>query len=113
MNYAAASSDSDRQAILRVLKSGADLARPMKIDFHVAAPTDQSAQRIALAAREQGFEVIVSRNQSGAAWTCSCSRSMVLSHDELMRVQEQLNELSHPFGGYSDGWGTFGNQKNG
>src|ERR1700683_399942 len=105
--------DSDSQAIGRVIRSGSDLARPMKVDFHMATSDEASARLIAAAASIQAFEVAVARNQAGGAWTCSCSRNMVVSRDSVLRVQQELDVLSQPFGGHSDGWGTFGNRRNG
>jgi hypothetical protein len=39
---------------------------------------------------------------------CYCSKNIMLDYNEIISIQEQLNEISRPFGGYSDGWGTFG-----
>jgi hypothetical protein len=112
MKKATAANDSDSRAIARAIETGSDLARPMKVDFHVAAPDEAAARHIAAVAKGRSFEAGVSMDPGRGTWTCSCSRSMVLDRDALLRVQDELNELSRPFGGHADGWGTFGNRKN-
>jgi hypothetical protein len=42
-------------------------------------------------------------------WTCECSVQMLATHAGVLAVQEELAGLSAPFGGFPDGWGTFGN----
>jgi hypothetical protein len=34
---------------------------------------------------------------------------MLLDYDSVIAAQAELDRVSGPFGGYSDGWGTFGN----
>jgi hypothetical protein len=34
---------------------------------------------------------------------------MVPDYGEIIRIQEELNAAAKPFGGHSDGWGSFGN----
>jgi regulator of RNase E activity RraB len=105
--------DADGDAIRRVLSHGADSSRPMKIDFHVAAPSESAGKKILAAAIAKRYEASLSRDEGTGAWTCSCSRIMLLDYESLMRSQKELDQLSAPHGGYSDGWGTFGNEPNG
>jgi hypothetical protein len=35
---------------------------------------------------------------------------MMPIYEDLVRIQHELTEAAQPFGGYSDGWGTFGNR---
>jgi len=43
------------------------------------------------------------------AWDCYCTKAMLPTYDGVVEAQRQLDELSRPFGGRSDGWGTWGN----
>ena len=43
-------------------------------------------------------------------WTCNCQRRKVATYDAIVAVQAELDALSEPHGGYSDGWGSFGNK---
>jgi regulator of RNase E activity RraB len=105
--------DADSDAIARIVKGGSDLGRPMKVDFHVFAPSEKSAHQIASAAHEAGYATDIARDEGSDAWTCTCSVNLTVTHHELLRVQMDLDRVAHPFGGYSDGWGTFGNRENG
>jgi hypothetical protein len=105
--------DADGDAIRRVLSLGADVSRPMKIDFQIAAPSEDAGKRIAVAATAKRYDASLSRDKETGAWTCSCSRTMLLGYGALMLAQEELDALSEPHGGYSDGWGTFGNVQKG
>ena len=42
-------------------------------------------------------------------WTCTCQKTLILSYENVMSAQAELDEISRPLGGYSDGWGTMGN----
>jgi regulator of RNase E activity RraB len=101
--------DADGDAIRRVLAQGSDVTRPMKVDFYVAVPSEEVGKEIAAAATAKSYDTGLSRDGATGAWTCCCSRMMLLRYDALMRAQQELDALSEPHGGYSDGWGTFGN----
>ena len=102
---------ADNDAIKRVITGGSDISRPMKIDFHVVAPNKETALKIGSVIRQRGFEVESYYDRERGGVTCSCSRKMILSQGEVLRVQAELDEISRPFGGRSDGWGTFGNKE--
>ncbi|MEZ6122815.1 MAG: ribonuclease E inhibitor RraB [Planctomycetaceae bacterium] len=121
--------ESDEQAeeidaeVIRMLEEdGHDLSQPMDVDFHVAAGTEESAHLIAEAARDLGYTVFVDYDDGAQdeddddeeiditePWTCTCRREMLLTLDGVLDAQAELDELARPHGGYSDGWGTFGN----
>jgi len=81
----------------------------MKIDFHIAVPDEQSGRKIADAAKVKNYDAKLDRDEETGDWTCSCSRTMLLAYDALLQAQEELDAISAPFGGFTDGWGTFGN----
>ena len=93
----------------RLAAIGSDMTRPMDIDFHVAAVDKASADAIARAAQELGYRTSVSKDHNSARWTCTCMREMVATHETVIGVQRELDDLSRPLGGYIDGWGTYGN----
>lgn len=113
--------DDDEVALDFVVALGADLSKPMKIDFHVAAPDESSARQIASAAIGLGFHTDIQFDDDDSdledgdsfAWTCECTKDMTPSKSELVALQLQLDRIARPFGGYADGWGTFGNVKTG
>jgi Regulator of ribonuclease activity B len=86
----------------------------MVVDFAVAVPTEAAGQRIAQLARERGFSVSLTpdadeEEPDATSWSCNCSMPMILTYEAVVRVQAELHLLAKPFGGFPDGWGTFGN----
>ena len=102
--------DSDGDALQRLAADGNDMASPMVIEFPVVVSTEILAERFARIARERGFAANLWKHEDGADWDVVCSIGMVPTYADVVRTQQQLNDLSEPFGGYSDGWGTFGNK---
>lgn len=102
--------DADGDALRRIQEGGSDMAKPMVIDFAVLLPDELHARQFAAVAKQRDFEVLVSFDDDGACWTCYCTRTMRATYGEVRAVQEELDEISRPFGGHSDGWGTFGNR---
>ncbi|WP_324725959.1 ribonuclease E inhibitor RraB [Actomonas aquatica] len=102
--------DADGDAIRRVFDHGSDPMRPMKVDFHVAMPNEKNGRAFAEIVASRGYEPDLSFDQELQEWTCSCSRTMLLEYDALLKCQKELDEISAPFDGFSDGWGTFGNE---
>lgn len=101
--------DPDGDALRRIRADGSDMTQPMLIDFAVWLPDELSARQFAAVAKQRDFEVLVSFDDDDACWTCYCTRTMRATYAEVRAVQEELDDLSRPFGGHSDGWGTFGN----
>jgi regulator of RNase E activity RraB len=90
------------------------MSKPMSIDFAIAAPSEDSGERIAAEARRLGFSVKVvpdacDEEPDASSWSCYCTKTMIPAYDALLDVQRQLNDIATPWGGWSDGWGTFGN----
>ena len=84
----------------------------------VAAATEETAEQIASAADKLGYETEIDFDDGEDAeedeeitepWTCTCRREMLLQYDAVIAAQKQLDDIARPLGGYSDGWGTFGN----
>jgi hypothetical protein len=106
--------DADGDALRTVAENGADMSRPMLVDFMVAVSSSAAAESIARAARPLGYDAKVVRDTDDDGneedtWTVYCSKTMLLDYDSVIAAQAELDRVSGPFGGYSDGWGTFGN----
>ena len=75
------------------------------------APDEASAEGLAEVARKRGYAVRTYASPKCALpWTCQCSVRMLATHGGVIAVQDELADLARPFGGRSDGWGTFGNR---
>ena len=98
---------------------GHDMNLPTWVDFHVAAPTEEAAEKIAAAAKDLGYETSIEfddgeddeelEEEITEPWTCTCRKEIPLQYDGIMGAQSELDEIARPVGGYSDGWGSFGN----
>lgn len=106
--------DADGDALRVVAENGADLSRPMPVDFMVAAASEGAAESISRAVRPLGYDTEVVRDTDDDGhdedtWTVYCSSTMLLDYESVIAVQAELDRVSAPYGGFSDGWGTFGN----
>jgi regulator of RNase E activity RraB len=103
--------DADGDALRRVAKDGSDMSKSMFIDFQMAIPNEEAATKLALAAKKLGYHA--KTYASGKSWTCECSTWMLATYEGVAAVQAELAAQGAPFGGFPDGWGTFGNEPNG
>jgi regulator of ribonuclease activity B len=101
--------DGDGDALRRLASHGSDLSKPMTVDFAVDVPNDDAAKSVAAAALKLGSRPHTYQDSTDKKWTCNCAKTIIPTYDEILAIQNQLDELSRPFGGKSDGWGSFGN----
>jgi hypothetical protein len=92
-----------------VADGGADMSRPMVIDFSVEVPDQPVAHRVAELIASLGFDPDVLFDEDRKSWSVYCRKSMLATYDGVVSVQTQLNELLGPLGANCDGWGTLGN----
>jgi hypothetical protein len=103
--------DSDGDALRNVVESGADLSRPMVIDFSVKVRDEPTARRVAGVVAANGYDPSISEDDGGRSWSIYCSKSMLATYEGIVAVKAELNELVKPHGGSCDGWATFGNNQ--
>src|ERR1051325_1641432 len=99
--------DADGDALRRVARAGSDMTQPMLIDYHVAVQDRISADQIALAALRLGYATKVVAEERPREFTVWCTRGMVPDYDSIIAAQRELDTLAAPFGGKTDGWGTY------
>jgi Regulator of ribonuclease activity B len=100
--------DADGDALRRVASLGADMSRAMEIDFFVSVPDRQAGESVARLASSLGYRTEMVHDEEDDTWGCYCTNPMLATYDGIVEVQRELDELSRPFGGHSDGWGTPG-----
>jgi hypothetical protein len=83
----------------------------MQVDFAVAVPNQAAGLKIAEIVSDRGYTPDVSFDDEDEAWTCYCSKTMLVEYDAIVAVQRELAVISEPFDSFPDGWGTFGNAK--
>jgi regulator of RNase E activity RraB len=106
--------DADGEALRMVAEDGADMSRPMVVDFMVVATSESAANSIGNVARALGYETKVVRDTDldenpEDTWTVYCTKTMLLTYESVIAAQDELDAACAPYDGYSDGWGTFGN----
>ena len=106
--------DVDGDVLRSVQSNGSDMSQPMNIDFQIAAPNESAATAIAADAERLGYRISVSADEeqpstSRGTWTVNCTTRTMATHEGVLAMQSELDALAKPHGGYSDGWGTFGN----
>lgn len=111
--------DVDGEVLKIIADDGNDMSKPMEVDFHVAAPTEEVAEKIAEAAEKLGYETFIDFDDGSddedldeeitEPWTCTCQKNLILTYDSVMAAQSELDAIARPIGGYADGWGTMGN----
>ncbi len=85
------------------------MAKPMSIDFPVVLADEDLAHQFAGVAKSHGYQPRLYKDEEAEGWDVICVKEMILTYDTVIAMQDELNDLSMPLGGYSDGWGTAGN----
>jgi regulator of RNase E activity RraB len=101
--------DSDGDALRRLQTEGNDMSAPMSIEYPVLFGREKEARTFAAVASRLGYGVELYEHEDDPNWDVICTRDMVPDYGEIIRIQEELNAAAKPFGGHSDGWGSFGN----
>lgn len=113
--------DADGAVLAELAAQGVDMSRPLMIEFPVAAPDEESANKTFQALTNAGYDCEVEFDEGepdedgeidpddeefGPSWTVFASVRMIPEYDEIVRIQAELDRLARPFGGISDGWGV-------
>ncbi len=113
--------DEDGQVLAHLAAHGIDLTRPLLIEFSVYAPDEGAANAIQAALAKAGYDTEVCFDEGepdedgeidpddeemGPSWTVNANVKMVPEYNEIMRIQQELEQLAAPFGGEPDGWGA-------
>ena len=101
--------NADGDALRRLAESGADMTSPMVIDFAVTIPDEPTGKAIALKVIETGYKACVDQDLESSEWTCYCSKTMFATYTGVINCQLELDKIAVAYGGFVDGWRTFGN----
>jgi hypothetical protein len=116
--------DSNGMALKKMAERGMDMSKPIVFEFYIHVENKQQANDIYMALKEQkigddaesvydegelekGEEMTEENEEFWPSWTVYVYHKMVPDHSKLLQFQEELNRLSKPFGGWSDGWGVY------
>jgi len=110
--------DADGDALARLAAAGVDMTQPLSLEFAIAAPDERSADAIAKSLSTRGYRAETyfdegdaeaaadEEGEFGPSWSVYVSMTMVPNYDRLIRVQEELDQIARPHGGFADGWGS-------
>lgn len=98
--------DEDGQVLKMLYKDGVDFKKTQNVDFFVAVPDKKSGECVLKALSDNGFNCELEQDEETEAWTCYCFVKMLLIHEDIVNIQKQLDGLSKPYDGYTDGWGV-------
>lgn len=87
------------------------MSAPMVIDFFVAVPNTEAAASVSDLAAAKGYTARTDFDKESNTWTVVCSRRMIPAYAAIVDAQAELDALSKPHSGMSDGWGSLGNMK--
>lgn len=116
--------DADGSVLADLAKHGVDLTKPLLIEFVVDVPSEKAANKVAAAMKSAGYDPKIEydagepdeeidedddeedEDEFGASWTVYAKVNMVPKYEEILRIQDELDQLAEPHGGQADGWGV-------
>ncbi|WP_445493238.1 ribonuclease E inhibitor RraB [Niallia sp. 03133] len=97
--------DEDGQVLNELYKYGLDFNSKHKVDFFIVIPDKLVGEKISKLVSKEDFEILISMDEDGG-WSCCCQKTIYLTYENVVNIQEYLDEVSSPFGGILDGWGV-------
>jgi hypothetical protein len=98
--------DSDASVLDQLKKAGSNLKKPHRPEFFLYLPTKNDALHVANILSEKGFVTEVKPSAGDTNWLCRAEKTMILRHEDLLKIRNELNQLVQPLRGKYDGWGT-------
>jgi hypothetical protein len=98
--------DDDGDALRLVASGGADMSRPMTIEFTIAIPSIDSARPLAERIAAMGYVPHLFVDDEDGSVSLYCARSMLATYEGVVAAQSELNVLCEPVGANCDGWIT-------
>jgi len=96
----------DARLIDQLRKRGSDPFKPHDVDFFMAFPTQDAAERLANRLRNEGFDAdVVDEPESGALrYSLHAHKSMQLTVPDMQDLSRRLTDQAKEMGGRYDGW---------
>lgn len=99
--------DANGQALKSLYKEGLDFRKAHSVEFFIAVPDKNSGEVLTDVLKAEGFNCFLEQDDETDEWSCCTSKNMLLDYDKIVEIQNKLDSLSKPHGGFSDGWGVF------
>jgi hypothetical protein len=101
--------DNTGRVLSLMAENGFPMDRAMKVDLHVALPTEGAANEVGKLAEVRGYRTSVYASpECRLPWTCECSRVMVPTYPTVVAAEQEMDELGRRLGGFGDGFASFG-----
>jgi regulator of RNase E activity RraB len=101
---AAQALSTDGVLLVKLAKSGSDLSKLHKVDFHLHFPTQEAAESAASQLAELAFATEIEGSDSGDEWKVLASKRMFPVERDLMGLRDKLNAIAEAEHGKYDGW---------
>lgn len=99
--------DANGEALKSLYKEGLDFRKSHSVEFFIAVPDKKSGELLTDVLKTEGFNCFLEQDDETDEWSCCTSKNMLLDYDNIVEIQNKLDQLSKPHGGFSDGWGVF------
>ena len=92
-----------------LVEQGSDINKPMDLDFFISVTNEESGKLISRDVMGLDYRVSLEMDSEMNEWTCYCAKTMIPKYEDIIRIEEELDEIAKRHGGYIDGFGSFGN----
>jgi hypothetical protein len=99
--------DANGQALKSLYKDGIDFKKTHSVEFFIAVPDKKAGELLTDILKNEGFHCFLEQDDETDEWSCCTSKNMLLDYNSIIEIQNKLDQLSKPHGGFSDGWGVF------
>ena len=103
--------DDDGDALKEVEAQGADMSKPMRIEFSIDVPDVERARSLLERIAAHGCEPDICVSDEDGSVSIYCARTMLATHESVVAAQAELNVLCVSFAAVCDGWITSGNKQ--
>lgn len=100
--------DADGDALRRIAEAGADMSRPMRVEFQVDASSRCDAEAIERLATARGYDAHTFEDDDGSLCVI-LAVLMVANYEGVVSRQAEITDFVRSFGTHCDSWGTWGN----
>jgi hypothetical protein len=94
----------DAEVLEQLRIAGADLSRPLELDFYLYFPAEPNAKAARDALLAEGFVAKV--EFASGVWSCRASKTMIATLETIEAISEQMDALATKHSGEYDGWGA-------
>lgn len=97
--------EENAEVLEGIAARGTDLSIPRLVDFAHVFFSEAEALGFKDAAETAGHQASIEKDESGELWDVIASSKIVPSVEQVTRMEKELDDLAHSFGGKADGWG--------